>query len=77
MRRIGSSAAHVCHQSGRIQPDGRMPQHSIGRSLGWRERAAYRESEAYAEHGWECPGSREYYGPRCEESEDESDESDE
>ena len=66
-----------CGVSRRIRPDGCMPPHSIGPSLGWRERAAYGKSEACAEHGWECPGSHKYYGPRCEESEDESDESDE
>ena len=42
-----------CGISRRIQPDGCMPQHSIGPSLSKRERAAYRESEAYAEHGWD------------------------
>ena len=40
-----------CGTSHRIQPDGCMSQHSIGPSLRSRERDAYRESEAYAEHG--------------------------
>ena len=51
-----------CGTSRRIQPDGCMSRHSIGPSLNARERVAYRESEAYAEHEWECPGSRMYFG---------------
>ena len=67
-----------CGVSRRIGLDGCMMPHSIGPSLGWRERAASGKSEACAEHGWECPGSREYYGP-CESaseawSEEETDE---
>ena len=41
-----------------------MLAHSIGPSLRQRERAAYQQSQAYAEHGWECPGSRMYHGPK-------------
>ena len=37
------------------------------------ERVAYMESEAYAERGFECPGSREYYGPCRSEGEEEWD----
>ena len=54
-----------------------MPPHSIGPTLNARQRAEYRESEAYAEHGWECLGSRVYYGPRCEESDESEEESEE
>ena len=68
------TACMHCGTSRRIKPDGCMPPHSIGPSLNARERAAYRESEAYAEHGWECPGSHEYYGPCESASEEESDE---
>ena len=53
-----------CGTGRRIQPDGCMMPHSIGPSLNARERAAYRESEAFAENEWECPGSRVYYGLR-------------
>ena len=52
-----------------IQRDGCMRRHSIGPSLNARQRIEYRESKAYAEHAWECPGSLMYYGPsRYEES---------
>jgi hypothetical protein len=61
-----------CKTSRTIGRDGCIHAHSIGPSLCRRERAAYEESEAYATHGWQCPGSCMYYGPRsCEEDEDE------
>ena len=60
------TACKHCGSSRRISPDGCMHPHSIGPTLNARQRAAYRESEAYAEHGWECLGSRVYYGPRCD-----------
>ena len=68
-----TTCAH-CGSNRLIQPDGRMLRHSIGPTLNARQRAEYRECDAYAEHGWECPGSRVYYGPRCEEESDDSEE---
>ena len=63
------TACTRCGTSRLIQPDGCMMRHSIGPSLSARERVAYRETEAYAEREWECPGSRVYYGPvdECDE----------
>ena len=58
-----------CGTERRIGRDGCMMPHSIGPSLKKRERAAYCESEAYAERGMECPGSGVYYGP-CDVSDD-------
>ena len=58
------TACTRCGTSRLIQPDGCMMRHSIGPSLSARERVAYRETEAYAEREWECPGSRVYYGPQ-------------
>ena len=51
-----------------IGRDGRMHAHKVVRMLnhpvtGRVERAAYRESDEYGKNGWECPGSRRYYGP--------------
>ena len=73
------TACMHCGTKRLIQPDGCMQRHSIGPSLNARQRAEYRESQAYAEHEWECPGSLVYYGPsRCEESaSDESEDDDE
>ena len=68
------TACKHCGSSRRISPDGCMHSHSIGPTLNARQRTEYRESEAYAEHGWECLDSRAYYGPRCEEESDESEE---
>ena len=70
---------HTCSHCGlirRVASHGRMHQHGIGPSLSQQERAEYRESEAFAEHGWLCPGSHVYYGPcdDCEDSEECADE---
>ena len=73
VRRYWTKCMH-CGVSRRIGLDGRMRPHSIGPSMNARARAAYKESEAYAEHEWECPGSREYYGPCESVSEEDSDE---
>ena len=69
--RYWMECAH-CGREQHIMPNGRMCSHSHRETMSRAERAAYRESEAYAAHGWECPGSREYYGP-CDEGEEEWD----
>ena len=66
-----------CRRADKIAPDGCMRPHSIQPTLTARERVAYRESEAFAEHGWECPGSRKYFGPREDESVSEAESEDE
>ena len=59
-----------CGREQHIMPDGCMFPHSLRETMSRSERAVYRESQAYAERAWQCPGSREYYGP-CKESEGE------
>ena len=64
-----------CRTDRLVGLNGCMRPHSIGLDRNARQRAEYRESEAYAEHGWECPGSRMYFGllsllGPCDESEE-------
>ena len=57
-----------CTQCGRAQhimPDGCMFPHSLRETIPRGERASYMEGPIYAERGWECPGSRVYFGA-CE-----------
>lgn len=52
-----------CTKCGRVQhimPDGCMFPHSLRETMSRSERATYIEGQAYAEHGWLCPGSRVY-----------------
>ena len=68
------SYSMVCAHCGRrahIMPNGRMCSHSLRETMKRAERAAYKEGQAYAEHGWQCPGSHEYHGPCAESEEDE------
>ena len=60
------TACMHCGREQHIMPDGCMVPHSHRETVPRSERAGYRESQAFAEHGWSCPGSRVYYGP-CEE----------
>ena len=73
------TACEHCGTIRLVRQDGCMQHHSIGPSLNARERAEYMKRGAYVKHGWECPGSHVYLGPRREESDEsaESDESDE
>ena len=60
--RYRMKCAH-CGRMQHIMPDGCMFPHSLRETMNTAERAVYREGQAYAEHGWQCPGSREYHGP--------------
>ena len=64
-----------CGRTRHIMPNGYMFPHSLREAMNTAQRAAYRQSQAYAEHGWQCPGSHEYHGP-CAERNEESEEED-
>ena len=71
VERYDMKCAH-CGQTRHIMPNGRMRPHSLREAMNTAQRAAYREGQAYAEHGWQCPGSHEYHGPCAESDEDSS-----
>ena len=68
-------ACACCGLTRHIMPNGRMFPHSLRDTMNTAERAAYRKGQTYAEHGWQCPGSRKrYHGPCTESEEDDSSE---